>query len=324
MSCEHARRRLLRDRARIRSRSAGARSRIDEQVPHQLFSRLTIVPTPWSVSSSISSECVHPAVDDVGEADALLDRVGAGPELGDHALADAVVIDPLAQLGGGQARHQRALVLRIFEQARRGGQIDDLLGLHRDRDRPRRLVGVDVVGLAFGIRADGRDHRRQPVVEQAVDELGADRGDVADEAERRIGRRHRQQPRILARHADRDRLVAGLAVDRRDEVAVDLADQHHADDLERLGVGDAKPVLELRLLADAAQHRVDLRPAAVDQHAAHADAAQQQHVLRQREVDCRGRSPRRRASPRPTCRRTGGCRAAPRRGRARSRARTSS
>jgi hypothetical protein len=67
-------------------------------------------------------------------------------------------------------------------------------------------------------------------------------------------------------------------------VAVDLSDQHHADDLERLGVGDAQPVLELGLLADPAKHRVDLRAAAVDQHAAHADAAQQQHVLGQREV----------------------------------------
>ena len=118
-----------------------------------------------------------------------------------------------------------------------------------------------------------------------MDKLGADAGDVADEAERGIRRGDRQQPRILARHADRDRLVAGLAVDRRDEVAVDLADQHHADDLERLGVGHAKPVLELRLLADAAKHRVDLRPAAMHQHAAHADAPQQQHVLREREVE---------------------------------------
>ncbi len=70
----------------------------------------------------------------------------------------------------------------------------------------------------------------------------------------------------------------------RDEVAVDLSDQHHADDLERLGVGDAQPVLELRFLADAAKHRVDLRPAAMDQHAAHTDASQQQNILREREV----------------------------------------
>ena len=108
--------------------------------------------------------------------------------------------------------------------------------------------------------------------------------DVADEAERGIRRRDRQQARILAGHADGDRLVARLAVDRRDEIAVDLADQHHAHDLERLGIGDPQAVLELRLLADAAEHRVDLRAAAMDQHAAHADAAQQQHVLSEREV----------------------------------------
>ena len=45
-----------------------------------------------------------------------------------------------------------------------------------------------------------------------------------------------------------------------------------------------RPSLELRLLADAAKHRVDLRAAAVDEHAAHADAAQQKHVLRERKV----------------------------------------
>ncbi len=225
---------------------------------------------------------VHASVDDVSETHPLLDRVGARPELGNHALADAVVRDPLAQLGGGQPFDQRGLVLRIVEQARDRGQIDDLLGLHRHRDRAGGLVGVDVVGLAGGVGADGRDDRGQPVVEQAVDQLGADRGDVADEPERRVGGSDRQQPRILARHADRNRLVAGLAVDRGDEVAVDLADQHHADDLERLAVGDPKAVLELGLLADAAQHRIDLRSPAMDQHAAHADAAQQQDILRQR------------------------------------------
>ncbi len=60
---------------------------------------------------------------------------------------------------------------------------------------------------------------------------GADMGDVADEAERRVARRRGQQAAILARDADRDRIVERLAVDRRDEVAIDLADQHHADDL---------------------------------------------------------------------------------------------
>ena len=78
-----------------------------------------------------------------------------------------------------------ALVLGVLEQAGRGGQIDDLLRLHRHRDRHRRLVGVDIVGLAGGIGADRRDDRRQALVEQAVQPLGADVSDVADEAERR-------------------------------------------------------------------------------------------------------------------------------------------
>ena len=117
--------------------------------------------------------------------------------------------------------------------------------------------------------------------------LGADLGDVADEAERGIARRRDQQAAILARDADRDRIVARLAVDRRDQVAVDLADQHHADDLQRLGVGDAQAVAELGRLAQPLHHRVDLRAAAMDEHAAHADAAQQQHVLRQRPVELR-------------------------------------
>ena len=114
--------------------------------------------------------------------------------------------------------------------------------------------------------------------------IGADIGDVADEAERGIARRRDQQAAILARHADRDRIVARLAVDRGDEVAVDLADQHHPHDLERLGVGDAQAVAEFRLLAHPLHQRVDLRAAAMDEHAAHADAAQQQHVLGQRPV----------------------------------------
>ena len=99
-----------------------------------------------------------------------------------------------------------------------------------------------------------------------------------------FGRRHRQQSGVLARNADGDGLLACLAVDRRDEVAVDLSDQHHPNDFESLGIGDAQAVLELRLLADAAKHRVDLRATAVHEHAAHADAAQEKHVLRERKV----------------------------------------
>ncbi len=83
-------------------------------------------------------------------------------------------------------------LLRILEQAGNSRQIDDLFRAHRDRDGPCRLVGVDVVWLAFRICADRRDHRCEAVVEQAVNELGSNLRDVADEAERGIDRRYRQ------------------------------------------------------------------------------------------------------------------------------------
>jgi hypothetical protein len=71
------------------------------------------------------------------------------------------------------------------------------------------------------------------------------------------------------------------AVDRADQLAVDLADQHHADDVERLGVGDAQAVAKLGDLALALHLPVDLWSSAMDQHRADADRVEQQHVLGQ-------------------------------------------
>ena len=48
-----------------------------------------------------------------------------------------------------------------------------------------------------------------------------------------------------------------------DDVAVDLADEHHARDVERLGVGDPQAVAELGLLAEPLHEVADLRTAAV-------------------------------------------------------------
>ena len=115
--------------------------------------------------------------------------------------------------------------------------------------------------------------------------LGADRGDIPDKTQRGVARPGDEQPAILAGHGDGDRTVGRFLVDRRHQVAADLADQHHADEAQCLGVGDAQAVAEFRLLADLLHHRVDLRAAAVDEHAAHADAAQQQHVLGERPVE---------------------------------------
>ena len=64
-----------------------------------------------------------------------------------------------------------------------------------------------------------------------------------------------------------------------DDLAVDLADEHHAGDVDGLGVGDPQAVEELGLLAEALHQVADLRTAAVHDDRAHADRAHQHDVL---------------------------------------------
>jgi hypothetical protein len=66
---------------------------------------------------------------------------------------------------------------------------------------------------------------------------------------------------------------------RPDELAGHLPGQHHADDIHRLGRGDAQAAAELGLDAEPVEHRVDLGPAAVHDDRAQTDLAQEHHVL---------------------------------------------
>ena len=63
------------------------------------------------------------------------------------------------------------------------------------------------------------------------------------------------------------------------DVAVDLAHQHHAGDVEGVGVGDPQAVEELGLLAQPLHELADLGPAAVDDDRPHADHAHEDDVL---------------------------------------------
>ena len=73
-----------------------------------------------------------------------------------------------------------------------------------------------------------------------------------------------------------------MVIDEADDLLVDLADQHHLDDLDRLLVGDAHAAHERRLLAEPLHERADLRPAAVDDDRIDADEVQQDNVERER------------------------------------------
>ena len=141
--------------------------------------------------------------------------------------------------------------------------------------------------------------------------VGVHGGDVADEAELGVAGAGDDEPGVLARQPDGERAVD---VDAGDDVAVDLADEDHAGDVDGLGVGDPQAVAELGLLPEPVHERRDLGPAAVHDDRAQADGVQQHDVLGELARPAR-RSPWRcrRTSRRPPRRRTAGCTAAPRR-----------
>jgi hypothetical protein len=92
------------------ARGRRGRGRDGEQVPHQLF--FLDHRADALVGQQLDQQRVrHPAVDDVGEADAASTASAQALSLG-IMPADAVMLDPLAKLGGGQARDQAGLVVR--------------------------------------------------------------------------------------------------------------------------------------------------------------------------------------------------------------------
>ena len=80
--------------------------------------------------------------------------------------------------------------------------------------------------------------------------------DVAHVAEPLVAHLDGDEPGVLSREADR---VRAVLVERGDDLAVHLADERHADDVDGLGVGDAQPVDELGLLAQPLHEVADLR-----------------------------------------------------------------
>ena len=73
-----------------------------------------------------------------------------------------------------------------------------------------------------------------------------------------------------------------MHVDGADDVAVDLADQDHPDEVDRVGIGHPEAVLELDLLADPFHQRTDLGATTVDHHGQHAHRPHQDDVLGER------------------------------------------
>ena len=109
-----------------------------------------------------------------------------------------------------------------------------------------------------------------------LEDRGVDAADVADEAEAGVALLDRDEPGVLAGQPDG---VGAVPVEGGDDLAVHLADEGHADDVDGVGVGDAQPVDELGLLAEAAHELADLGAAAVHDDGVHADEAHEDDVL---------------------------------------------
>ena len=128
-----------------------------------------------------------------------------------------------------------------------------------------------------GIRppADEVEHRRGVDVDDVAHQPDVDR--LAVDGRGAPGRG--EQAGVLAREPDG---VGAVGVDEPDELAADLADEHHPHHVHGLGRGDAQAAAELALHAEPAEHARDLGPAAVDDHGADAGEAQEDHVLGER------------------------------------------
>ena len=149
-------------------------------------------------------------------------------------------------------------------------------------------VGIDVVGLPVDARRHGRHHRDQVFLGDHVEHGRIHHLGLADEAEidhllhLAVGIAHGarrlldgDEIAVLAAEADGP---AALGVERRNDLLVDGAGQHHLDDFHGGAVGDAQAVLELALDAELVEHGADLRAAAVDDDRLHAGLLQEHDV----------------------------------------------
>ena len=165
-----------------------------------------------------------------------LTALQAGPHLRHHAAGQRRQ-QLLERLGADLADHVVA-VGPVAVEPLDVGEHEQLLGAQRDGEGGGGGVGVDVVDQAVDVGRDRGDHRDAAGVDEVAHRLGPDLGDLADQAEvdllavdDRVGALGGEQPGVLAGQADGQRAVL---VDQADELALHLADQHHADDVHGL------------------------------------------------------------------------------------------
>src|SRR5882672_5458039 len=221
-----------------------------------------------------------PAVDDMRLLGAARQRPERGLDLGEHASLDDLALHQALGLPLDQRRDVLAV---IAHDPLHIGQMNELLGQERGGHVPGHEVGVDIVRLAPRAYSHGGDDGNEAARLEDADGLGIDALDLShqpDVGEGAVG----LTVHALSR-ADHGAVLAGephgtaaVQIDQPDDLLVDLAHQHHLDDLHRLGIGHPHPAHEFRLLAQALHEGPDLRAASVDDHRPHPDQPEEDHV----------------------------------------------
>src|SRR5712692_3264592 len=215
-------------------------------------------------------------IDDVRERHPL-QRAQARLELRDHPAGHLAGFDAMPRVLSRQHRDHMAV------DAKHTGDIGEKDHLGRAKgqcDLSGDSVGVDVVGMTVVTKADRSDHRDVTARKQRRDRLAIDLGHAADETHLRTERLGDDAWAVLAAHADR---LAAKPVDGAHDVGIHFSGEHHLYDFHRFVVGDAQPVLELCLQAEALAHRRDLWSPTMYEHRLHADVTEQ-HDVEQRLV----------------------------------------
>ena len=168
-------------------------------------------------------------------------------------------------------------VVEVSHDAGGVGEEDELFGAEGGGEFSGDGVGVDVVGLAVGVGGDAGDDGDVVGLDEGFDEVGADVGDFADEADAFGCGLGTGGDEVAVFAADADGGTACL-VDEGDDFFVDSADEDHFDDVHGFGIGDAQAVFELGFDIEFGKPGVDFGAAAVDEDRADADAGHEDDV----------------------------------------------